>query len=256
MSYKILKLSLFLLIVSCVTKPITKEIPKIESDIPFLNKGFALVYNDNLYKDNSISGKIEKRSLVIFQKNLKEDTVVKITNLNNSKNIIAKVGKNTKYPSFYNSVISKRISDELEIDLTEPYIEIKEVLESSSFIAKKAKTFEEEKKVSDKAPVDDILVKDIGNNSTLVNNNKKKKNKKKRNFNYIVKIGDFYFQKSANDMKSRIIKNTPITNISIDKLSKTKFRVYIGPYKSFDSLKKAYKNINQLNFENIEIIKK
>jgi len=175
MSYKVLKLSLFLFIVSCVSKPITKEIPKIQSDIPFLNKGFALVYNDNLYKNNSISAKIEKRSLVIFQKNLKKDTVVKITNLINSKYIVAKVGKNTKYPSFYNSVISKRISDELEIDPTEPYIEIKEVLENSSFIAKKAKTFDEEKKVSDKAPVDDILIKDIGNNSTLDNNIKKKK---------------------------------------------------------------------------------
>ena len=109
MSYKILKLSLFLLIVSCASKPITKEIPKSQSDIYFLNRGFALVYNDNLYKDNSISGKIEKRSLVIFQKNLKKDTVVKITNLINSKNIIAKVGKVAKYPSFYNSEMHQSI---------------------------------------------------------------------------------------------------------------------------------------------------
>ena len=256
MSYKILKLSLFLLIVSCVTKPITKEIPKIESDIPFLNKGFALVYNDNLYKDNSISGKIEKRSLVIFQKNLKEDTVVKITNLNNSKNIIAKVGKNTKYPSFYNSVISKRISDELEIDLTEPYIEIKEVLESSSFIAKKAKTFDEEKKVADKAPVEDIVIKNIGTENKAASNSKTTINNKKSKFNYIIKFADFYFIKSAKEMKSRILENTPIKKVSIDKLSTTKFRVYIGPFKSLESLKKAYKNVNQLNFENIEIIKR
>ena len=39
-------------------------------------------------------------------------------------------------------------------------------------------------------------------------------------------------------------------------LSKTNYRLFIGPFKNLDSLKKAYKNVNQLNFENIEIIKR
>ena len=34
-----------------------------------------------------------------------------------------------EYPFFYNSVISQRISQELEIDELEPYIEIKEIKE-------------------------------------------------------------------------------------------------------------------------------
>ena len=56
---------------------------------------------------------------IIFQKNLKKNTNVKITNLINGKYIIATVGKKTLYPNFYNSVLSPRISKELEIDLDE-----------------------------------------------------------------------------------------------------------------------------------------
>ena len=172
------------------------------------------------------------------------------TNLLNSRYLVAKVGKKTIYPYFYNSVISKRISDELAIDETEPYIEIKEIIEGSSFIAKKAKTYDEEKNVADKAPVEDILIKNLGENS------KKQKEIKNIKFSYIIKIADFYFKKSAEEMKKRIYKETPVKKINISKLSDTKFRVFIGPYDNLNSLKKSFNAINVLEFDSIEIIKK
>ena len=165
MFYKIIKISLFLILFSCVTKPLEKKDTTRHLKSFFLNKGFTLVYNDDLYKEKLIKGKIEDRSLIIFQKNLKKNTSVKITNLLNSKYLIAKVGKKTEYPYFYNSIISKRISDELEIDELEPYVEIKQIVEGSSFIAKAAKTYDEEKNVADKAPVDSIQIKEIGKDS-------------------------------------------------------------------------------------------
>ena len=172
MLYKKIYFLFFLFIFSCVNKPLIETDKTLPHKSSFINKGFALIYKENLFIDKQVKGKIDDRSLVIFQKNLKKDTSVKITNLINSKYLIAKIGKNVKYPFFYNSVISKRISDELNLDKDEPYIEIKEIVEGSSFIAKKAKTFDEEKKVADKAPVDGISVSDLGSNS------KKKKPKK------------------------------------------------------------------------------
>ena len=53
--------------------------------------------------------------MIIFQSNLKKNTDVKITNLLNNKSILAKVGANST-SKFYNSVISKRIYDELELN--------------------------------------------------------------------------------------------------------------------------------------------
>jgi len=250
MFYKIIKISLFLILFSCVTKPLEKKDTTTHTKSFFLNKGFTLVYNDDLYIEKLIKGKIEDRSLIIFQKNLKKNTTVKITNLLNSKYLIAKVGKKTEYPYFYNSIISKRISDELEIDESEPYVEIKQIVEGSSFIAKKAKTYDEEKNVADKAPVDNIQIKEIGKDS------KKKKKVKKKQFNYILKIADFYFQKSANQMKSRISDETTIKKVHIDKLSATKFRVFLGPFSDLNSLKKSFNAVNILEFDTIEFIKK
>jgi len=141
--------------------------------------------------------------------------------------------------------------DELELDEREPYIEIKEINQESSFVAKKAKTFDEEKNVADKAPVDDIEVKVIGKSEKQTN-----KKVTKAKFNYIIKIGDFYFKKSAKLMKNRISDETTIKKINIKKLSGTKFRVFLGPYNNLNSLKKSFNAINVLQFDSIEIIKK
>ena len=47
-----------------------------------------------------------------------------------------------------------------------------------------------------------------------------------------------------------------IKNVNIDKLSDTKFRVFLGPFKDLNSLKKSFNAINILEFDSIEIIKK
>ena len=180
---------------------------------------------------------------------MKKNTSVKVTNLINSKYVIAKVGKRTAYPYFYNSVISKRISDELLIDEMEPYIEIKEIIEGSSFIVKKAKTYEEEKKVADKAPIDNISINDL--NSEITNVKKVKKN----NFKYTIKLADFYFKNTAFSMLKRIKKETPVKKLGIQTLSNTQYRVFLGPFHNINSLQKAFNDINVLEFENIEIIK-
>ena len=267
MNYKFIFFFILIFINSCVNTPThtptstptstpipieKKKEPNVSNNyfVNFENKGFALIYSDNLYKNKTINGKLANRSLTIFQKNLKENTKVKVINLINSKYIIAKVDKNASYPDFFNSVISERISEELEINDLEPYIEIKTIVESSSFIAKKAKIFDEERQVANKAPIDDIQIKD------LLKSPKKKEKPSKSEFNYILKIGDFYFENSANEMKSRIINETSINKIYIDKLSSTKFRVFLGPYTDLNSLKTSFNAINVLQFENIEIIKK
>ena len=250
MPNKILTFLLFIILNSCVTTSVEKKDSSATLKSYFLNKGFTLVYNEELYKEKLVKGKIEDRSLTIFQKNLKKNTKVKITNLINSKYIIAKVGKKVEYPYFYNSVISRRISKNLEIDELEPYVEIKELLEGSSFIAKKAKTFDEEKTVASKAPIDDIQIKN------LCNNEKKKPEVNTKKFSYIIKIADFYFEKSADQMKTRVLTETSIKKVNINKLSKNKFSVYLGPFNNLNSLKKSFNAINVLQFDTIEIIKK
>ena len=98
MHYKIFSFLFFVLLSSCVSKPLIEESSTSSKTSFFINKGFALVYSENLNKKKIIGGKIDNRSLILFQKNLKKNTPVKITNLMNSKYLIAKVGKKSNYP--------------------------------------------------------------------------------------------------------------------------------------------------------------
>jgi len=248
MNYKIFILSFisFILLGCENTSNISSNKINIELEKKYRNIGFALIYNKNLEKIKSL----ENRSLDIYHKSLKRKSVVKITNPENGKYLIANVKSNKeKFSEFYNSILSLRISKELELDLNEPYVEITLVSKDSTFIAKKAKMFEEEKSVAEKAPVDGIQINDL--------NIKKKKKKiiKSKKFSYSIKVADFYYKNTAENMKDRIINEVSINNLRIIKLSKTKYRLLIGPFNDIKSLKKSFEKMNYFNFENLEILR-
>ncbi|MDA9083858.1 hypothetical protein N9J90_01610, partial [Candidatus Pelagibacter sp.] len=198
---------------NCTTQTLTKNEITSSLDNPFLNKGFSLIYSDKFYDNKIISKKIDDRSLIIFQKNLKKNTIVKITNILNNKSIIGTVGSNADYPLFNNAVLSLRIADEIDLNENEPYVEILEVLKDAVFVAKRAKTFEEEKKVANKAPVNNINISDLNIKESNTKNELSKK------FSYEIKIADFYFNDTASLLVDRIIKETKIKIAKIKKIN-------------------------------------
>ncbi len=220
------------------------------SDQKYGNTGFALIYDDQLKKDKKISKRLDNRSLLIFHNKIKKNSFVKITNPINDKSVIAEViSNNAKFSDFYNSVITKRIAEELSLNLSEPYIDLVLIINNSTFIAKKAKTFDEEKKVAEKAPVDGITI------DNLVSHEKKGNKKNKQQFLYSIKVADFYYKDSAENMIKRIKDETNLQKSVIKKLSKTKYRVLIGPFNDIKKLEDSFNEIKSLNFENIEILK-
>tara|TARA_B100001250_G_scaffold385265_1_gene380850 strand:+ start:405 stop:1163 length:759 start_codon:yes stop_codon:yes gene_type:complete len=251
MNYKIFSIIFFIILTSCTE---SKNISYTKKFINYENKGFALIYDDKLYKKKFINEKLNDRSLLIFNNYLDYETPVKITNLLNGKYLVAKVGKNAKYPFFYNSVISKRIAENLNIDSNEPYIEIKTLNQENSFIISKAVTFEEEKVVANKVPVEGIEIKNISTNAASAKSIKAT-NKNNKDFIYIIRIADLYFEDSANILKERLKNEYNISHVKIKKMSKNNYRVYKGPFYNLDSIKSEYSDIIKLNFENIEIIK-
>ena len=246
---RLLTLCCFILLNSCTSTTLKENKTSFLLDNPFTNKGFALIYNDNYYKNKIISKKIDERSLIIFQKNLKKNTHVKITNILNNKSIIGIVGSNANYPLLNNSVLSIRIAEMIDLSEGEPYVEILEVLEDSMFVAKKAKTFEEEKNVANKAPVNNINISNL--NIKKINT----QNKIRKKFSYEIKIADFYFNDTATLLVERITSETLISNAKIKKIDEKKYRVYVGPFNNIKSLQKSFNDISILEFENIEIIK-
>ena len=246
MNFKYIFIFIFLFSCKTIEKP-----NKINFDQTFSNAGFALIYDDVLFKNKTINKIIDDRSLTIFQRNLKTNTQVKITNLINNKSVLAVVGKKADYPLFFNSVISKRIATEIEIDFDEPYVQIEEINKNSSFIANKAKTFDEEREVAEKAPVLEIGIKDLNIKTDILSN----KDRSSGEFKYVIKIADFYYFETAKLLKKRIVNDLDIKEVKINELSKKQFRVYLGPYKNLNNIKKNFNKIMKLEFENIEIIK-
>ena len=247
MNYRFIIIILFSLLLHNCEQSTFGNSKKIDIDFEsrYKNSGFALIYNKQLKKIK----KLESRSLNIYHKSLKKRSTVKITNPKNGKYLIAEVKSNKeKFSNFYNSVLSLRIAEELELDINEPYIELILVSKSSTFIAKKAKMFEEEKNVAEKAPVDGIQISDLNTKKIkkIIKNNK--------NFSYSIKVADFYYKNSAQMMINKIKDESSIKSLKILKLSNTKYRVLIGPFDDIKRLKSAFEKMDNLKFENLEIL--
>lgn len=252
MNYRILSIIFFtFFLIGCEQNSFNKNLANQNKLSKYKNSGFTLVYDNILKQEKKISKRIDNRSLFIFHKNLKENSFVKITNPKNQKTIIAEVISNkAKFSDFYNSVITLRIAEEISLDLKEPYIELVLISQNSTFVAKKAKTFKEEKKVAEKAPVDGIQIDNLG--ETI---DPKEEITKDSVFNYSIKVADFYHKDSAKSMSDRIINETNIKNPIIKRISNTKYRVLLGPFNDIKKLKESFNDIKSLNFENIEILK-
>ena len=248
MKFKKIFLLFIFILLSCCNQYDQKNSKKLEIKIDkkYRNSGFALIYNENL----NIK-KLEDKLLNIFHGNLKKRSLVKITNPNNGKSLIAEVKSNrVNFSKFYNSIISKRIAETLEVDPSEPFVELTLVTKDSTFVVQKARTFEEEKEVAEKAPIDGIKISNLN-----ADNNKKKKNSSKKNFLYSIKIADFYYKKTAQLMINRIVTETSLKKPKIQELSKNNYRVLIGPFNDINLLKNSFEKMNSLYFENMEIIR-
>ncbi len=248
MKFRILLIILSAFIFNSCDQQIVNNSKKFNKNFEkkYNNSGFALIYNDKLKIK-----KLDDRSLDIFHNSLKKKSFVMITNPTNKKSLIAEVkSNNVKFSNFYNSIITSRIADELELDFNEPFIEIKLISKNSTYIAKKSKTFKEEQKVAEKAPVDGIQVSDLNKVSL-----KTTKTNISKNFSYSIKVADFYYKETAQIMMDRIKNETKLKNYKIIELSEKNFRVLLGPFNDINSLKESFEKMKSLYFENLEIIK-
>ena len=215
----------------------------------FSSNGFALVYEEKLFDDKIVDKKLNNEGLFVMHNILKKNTVIKIINPSNSKFVETKVLKKANFPKIFNIVITDEISNLLELDLNNPYVEIFETKKNATFVAKHSSIFDEEINVAEKAPVDEITMNDL----TKDDSNKLKKKIKYNNF--IIVISDFYYLQSAQELRKDLIKKIKIDNIFIKKINNKKYRLFVGPFKNFNALKTSYISLNNFGFENLNVYK-
>ena len=214
----------------------------------FSSSGFALIYDDNLFK-GVINKKLNNDKIVVVHGTLKKNTPIKILNPKNSKYIESKIYTNAKYPKIFNIVITKKIASFLELDTENPFVEVFEIKKNKKFVAKEGNTFDEEKNVADKAPVEKIKM------DVLTKNNETDEEKLDENNFFILIVNDFYYQDSADSLKNELIKKVKVKNFYVKKINNKKYRLYAGPFKNFNALKTLYISLNDLGFESLNILK-
>ena len=138
MKFKILLF--FLIICAC-----TNNLSLYDNQNPYNAKGLAYIFKDEDYDKKIIKKKLDNNSLQIAHSYLKIGTSIKLINPQTKKSIVLKIQKRIKYPDFYKIMITKSVADKLDLSKEIPLVEIIEI-KNKSFVAKKAKIFNEEKR--------------------------------------------------------------------------------------------------------------
>ena len=242
MKYKLILL-LFILTTACAPQLVT-----LNKKEPYAANGFALIYNEFDFNEKTIKGRMKNDDLQISHQNLKIGTLIKISNPKNKKSLILKNVKRIRYPDFYKILITEAVMEKLKLDKNLPMLEIVEVKKNKSFIAKEAKTYNEEKKISSKAPVENIQISNIS----------KEKNKKNKGTSdqIYIHLGSFYSTDTAEFLKQRIKMDVPEFNINKLKIKKKNIKetlVISGPYNSINSVKNDYILLKTFGFEELDI---
>ncbi len=236
---------LFLFIFSCTT-----HVNNISSKKPFNSKGFAYVYNNFDFNEKIIKRKMDNNSLELSHQNLRTGTLIKLINPKNKKSLVLKNIKRVKYPDFYKILITKPVAEELDLNLDLPLVEIIEIKKNKSFIAQKAKIYNEEKKIPSKAPVASVQISNISKNK---DKNKKNKNSSEKIY---IHIASFYSIQTAQFLKTRIIEEInelDSKKLYIKKINDKETQVILGPYTSVNLLKNDYIKLKNYGFEEMDI---
>jgi hypothetical protein len=235
-------------IILFITVSCSPHYTKLDNRKPYNSKGFAYIYNNKDYEDKIIKKKLNNDLLQISHKNLRTGSLIKLINPKTKESLVLKNIKRINYPDFYKILITKPVAEKLNINNKLPLIEVLEIKRNKSFIAKKAKIFQEEKKIPSKAPVTSVQIANIS----------KKKNtiKKIDKEDIYILVASFYTNEAANLLKKRIVEEAPNYNnkqLRIKKKSSKEFEVLSGPYKSINLLKNDYIELKIFGFEELDI---
>jgi len=234
---------IFFLILSCAQNNYSSK-----TKTSYNSKGFAYIYNEIDFNEKNIKKKLDNNFLQVAHQKLRINSLIKITNPKTNDFIILKNSKKIKHPDFYKIIITKPVANLLNLKLELPFVEINEIKKNKSFIAKKTKIYQEEKKIYSNAPVETVKIDNISKIKKINTNAKKDKI-------YIV-IAEFYSKNSALMLKNRI--NKELTNFDSKKLilkseKANKIKLLSGPYNSINLMKNDYSKFKSFGFEELDI---
>ncbi|MDC0903352.1 hypothetical protein OAS21_02710 [Pelagibacteraceae bacterium] len=220
----------------------------VKTKIPYNSKGFAYIFDENDYKNQIIKGKLDNNLLQVAHSKLRAGTLIKLINPKTNDSIILKNNKRFKYPDFFKIVITNPVAQKINLKTDLPLIELIEIKKNKSFIAKKSKIYNEEKKIFSNAPVAQVKISNISKNKKSVSALNKE--------NIYIIVAEFYSNEAAVLLKNRIteeLRSFDSKKLSIKIKKVNKITLLSGPYTTINLMKNDYIQLKNFGFEELDI---
>ena len=226
----------------------TQNMSSVKTKIPYNSKGFAYIFDENDYKNQIIKGKLDNNLLQVAHSKLRAGTLIKLINPKTNDSIILKNNKRFKYPDFFKIVITNPVAQKINLKTDLPLIELIEIKKNKSFIAKKSKIYNEEKKIFSNAPVAQVKISNISKNKKSVSALNKE--------NIYIIVAEFYSNEAAVLLKNRIteeLRSFDSKKLSIKIKKVNKITLLSGPYTTINLMKNDYIQLKNFGFEELDI---
>jgi len=183
-----------------------------------------------VYEKTGFAGVSKNNKIISY---LQKDSLIKITNKNNKISKVYKVDEQLKSTDSRIIYLPEIVYDEISLNREFPLVLVQSMRENKSFIAKKAKTFDEEKKINKKVKIETIEVLKIDNQRVIT----------KKIF---LDFGPFYYKTYSETLFRLLSLNIKNKKLIYKDYTPKNHIISIGPLKNLTEYDNIYLKLGKI----------
>ena len=183
-----------------------------------------------VYEKTGFAGVSKNNKIISY---LQKDSLIKITNKNNKISKVYKVDEQLKSTDSRIIYLPEIVYDEISLNREFPLVLVQSMRENKSFIAKKAKTFDEEKKINKKVKIETIEVLKIDNEKVIT----------KKIF---LDFGPFYYKTYSETLFRLLSLNIKNKKLIYKDYAPKNHIISIGPLKNLTEYDNIYLKLGKI----------
>ena len=183
-----------------------------------------------VYEKTGFAGVSKNNKIISY---LQKDSLIKITNKNNKISKVYKVDEQLKSTDPRIIYLPEIVYDEIRLNREFPLVLVQSMRENKSFIAKKAKTFDEEKKINKKVKIETIEVLKIDNQKVVT----------KKIF---LDFGPFYYKTYSETLFRLLSLNIKNKKLIYKDYAPKNHIISIGPLKNLTEYDNIYLKLGKI----------
>lgn len=183
-----------------------------------------------VYEKTGFAGVSKNNKIISY---LQKDSLIKITNKNNKISKVYKVDEQLKSTDSRIIYLPEIVYDEISLNKEFPLILVQSMRENKSFIAKKAKIFDEEKKINKKVKIETIEVLKIDNAKAIT----------KKIF---LDFGPFYYKTYSETLFRLLSLNIKNKKLIYKDYAPKNHIISIGPLKNLTEYDNMYLKLGKI----------